>query len=99
MQHRAAQCKALLPPSRKRAGDQILLAFEVRHFQRPFNSFFEFVRRHAVEAGEQANVFDHLEIVVGRKLLRHVTNILAHGFGFTAHVISSNLRAAGCGRE
>ena len=99
VQHRAAQRQALLPSARKRAGNEILLALEIGHLKRPFDAFLKIFRRNAVEPGEESQVFDHLEIVVERELLRHVADVLAHGFRFTANIVSGNLCAAGGGLQ
>ena len=50
---------------------------------------------HAVEACEEAKVLDDFEIVVERKLLRHVADVLANGFRVAAYVEAGDLRAAG----
>ena len=64
------------------------------HFERPLDAVFEFGGGHAVEAGEEAQVLDDGEVVVEREFLRHVADVLAHGFGLAADVEARNLRAA-----
>ena len=64
VQHRATQRQALFPPTGERSGNQIFLPFEVGHFERPLDAVFELGGGYAVETGEEAQVFDDLEIVV-----------------------------------
>ena len=93
VQDGATQRQPLLPAARQRSGDQILLPFEIGHRERPFDPFLKLIGGHAVKSGKQAQVFDHFEIVVEREFLRHVADILAHGFRLAAHIEAGDLRA------
>jgi hypothetical protein len=44
-------------------------------------------------------ILNHCQIVVERKLLRHITDVLAHRFRVPAHVVTCDLRMAGGGFE
>ncbi len=50
----------------------------------------QFFCGHAVKAGKETQIFNDLEIVVERELLRHVADVLADGFGIAGHIESGN---------
>src|ERR1035437_3258530 len=99
MQDSATQSKPLLPTSRQRSSDEILLAFKVGHFERPFYPLLKIAGGYAIKPGKQSDVFDNCQIVIKRKLLRHVANILSHRFRISAYIESRNLSASRCGLE
>ena len=90
VQNGAAQRQTLFPAAWKGAGDEILLAFQVGHFKRPFDAVFEFGRRNTVETGEEAEIFNDVQIVVERELLRHVADVLTHCLGLAVDIESGN---------
>src|SRR5262245_7133518 len=57
----------------------MLFAFEARKLQHPRNLFGPFTGRHAVHTREELEVLIDRQIVVERKLLRHVADALPHG--------------------
>ena len=99
MQHRTAQRQALLPAARQRADNQIFLPLEVSHLKDPLDALLQRVGRYTIESGEQPDVFDDLEVVVQREFLRHVADVLAHGFRFAADVVAGYDRTARCRRQ
>ena len=72
-----AKGDALLPAARQASGDQLFLAFESREIENPAFLLFEFFRGDTVDAAEEIQVLGDGEVVVERKLLRHIADLLA----------------------
>ena len=52
VQDSATQRQTLLPASRQRSGDEVLLSFEVGHFERPINPLLKIAGGNAVKSGK-----------------------------------------------
>ena len=48
------------------------------------------VARHAIKSAEEAQVLDHLKIVIERELLRHVTDMLPYRLGIRRDIVSGD---------
>ena len=90
MQHGTTERQALFPSPGQCARDQVLLAFEIGHFQRPIDTILKLTLRNIVETGKQPDVLNHLQVVIQRKFLGHVPDVLANGFGLAAHVVTGH---------
>src|SRR5262245_50342025 len=74
-----AEGDTLLPSSGQTAGDLTPLAFEPRKREYPALFLFALLVGHTVDAREEIQVLFYREVVVERKLLRHIADLLAHG--------------------
>src|SRR5258708_31980543 len=72
----AAERKALFPSPRQTAGDLLFLALKSGKIEHPAFFLFKLFRGHAVDAAEEIQIFRDRKIVVERKLLRHVADLL-----------------------
>src|ERR1051325_10496820 len=77
MHYCRAKRYSLFPSSRQTTRHQITLAFKAGYFQHPFFLLFALLARHMVDPGKEVQVFLDRQIVVQRKLLRHITNALS----------------------
>src|SRR5262249_15429620 len=76
MHHGATKRDSLLPATRQAAGQKIAFAFQSRDLQYPTLLLFALLARHSINSGKEVEVFFDRQIVVQRKLLRHVTDAL-----------------------
>src|SRR5262245_58994385 len=81
MHDRRAESHALFPSARQAAGDLILSALDPRKREHPPLFLFTLLVRHAVNAGEKVQILSYGDIVVERKFLRHIADLLAHPAG------------------
>src|SRR6185503_15917846 len=77
--YRRTKRDTLFPTSRQTTRQQISLTFESRDLKHPLLLLLAFSAWHLVNTGEEVEVLFDREIVVERKLLRHVTNALSDG--------------------
>src|SRR5262249_19237123 len=78
MHDRCAKRHALLPPARQTSGDLVLVVFQPRKRQHPFHLFPALLLQHAVDSSKELEVLLNGQIVIQRKLLRHITDPLPH---------------------
>jgi len=95
MQNRAPQCQPLFPPAGEQARWGILLVFEISHLQDKGETLRESFRRYSVNTGKKLDVFFHRQVVIERKLLRHVTDAAFDFLGLPAHVKTADDSTAG----
>jgi len=91
MHHRCTKCDTLFPTSRQTTRQQISLTFESRDLKHPLLLLLAFSAWHLVNTGEEVEVLFNSQIVVERKLLRHVTNALSDGTRPQTPTLSSEL--------
>ena len=73
-----AERHALFPAAGQAADQLMLLALETGKLEHPANLLLPLVLGHTVDAGKEVQVLIDGQIVVQRKLLRHVADSLAH---------------------
>src|SRR5262245_39722011 len=83
-----AEGYALLPSSGQTACDLTFFPFESRKREYPALLIFALPVGHAVVAREETQVIFSREVVVERKLLRHIADLPAHGAGAQASFAS-----------
>src|ERR1035437_5681093 len=91
VQYGAAQSESLFPTARQLARQQLLAAGEPGHFDCPGDALVECAPLDPVKAAEELKVLDRSQIVVERKFLRHVPDVLADLFSL-ARRVKSNYR-------
>src|SRR5512136_744568 len=86
MKHGAAEGEALFPAAGKLRGQASQVRFEAVELDNFVDAAFQTHGVEAVDAAIEPQVFGDGEVIVETEILRHVTNALAHGFRFGAHV-------------
>src|SRR5450830_1473635 len=99
VQDRRTQSEALFPAAGQGRDQRILTPGQTGHVDCKTQSRGDVGARHAVDATEEAQVFDHTHIVVKRKFLRHVADAPAHCLRILRHVDARNQCAPGTGAQ
>jgi hypothetical protein len=94
-----AKSDALLPTARQAAGHQMAPALQPGKRKHPTLFFSAFCKRHFVNAGKELEILIDGQVVIQRKLLRHVANPLTHEFGSQRSRLSGQLCLAVTGFE
>src|ERR1700704_886162 len=91
MEHGAAECEALLPSAGKLGGETIEIRLQTVELDDFIHAALKAVGRQAVDAAVELKIFGDGEIVVETEPLRHIADVLAHGFRIGAHVDAFNV--------
>ena len=96
VQDRRAERHALFPSLRQAADQLNFSALQPRERNHPAHFLRALVFGNAVDAGEEFEVFRDRQVVVERKLLRHVADLLPHLGGTQAAALARQLHARRC---
>ena len=99
VQDRAAQRQALFPSAGKSCRHRAAALGQIGHFKHILLALRAQIPGNAVHSREKVDVLLYGEIVVERKLLRHVADVFAHLLGFDGHIQALDQSAPGGGRQ
>src|SRR6516164_8128938 len=90
VQQRAAECKPLLPPTRKLCRQPILVRAKAVLLNDFVQALAQTLGWQAIDAAVKGQIFRDRKVRVEAEILRHVADVLAHPFGILPHIDAQN---------
>ena len=99
VQNSGGESQFLLPTQRNRSHQSILLVQQHQFLQTVVDTLFQFFRRNTVHRAEKLHILENRQVIVQRKTLAHVADMLLDLLGLCLDGIAANQSIAGSGQQ